>query len=158
MAPLRGWGPKGKRLRAYAPHGHWRTLTFIGALRLDRLTAPCVFDGPINGECFLAYVEQQLAAVLEPGDIVIMDNLPVHKAAGVRAAIEAAGAKLLYLPPYSPDLNPIEMVFAKMKAQLRAAAIRTVEALWRALGTIADALTPAECVNYIRHCGYLQSA
>jgi transposase len=117
-----------------------------------------VIDGAVNGTLFVAYVEQQLATALQPGDIVIMDNLPVHKAAGVRAAIEAAGAKLLYLPPYSPDLNPIEMVFAKMKAQLRAAAIRTVDALWRALGTIADALTPEECVNYIRHCGYVQSA
>jgi len=153
-----GRAPRGERLVGSVPHGHRKTSTFIGCLHEGGVIAPYVIDGAVNGSLFVAYVEQQLATALRPGDIVIMDNLPVHKAAGVRAAIEAAGAKLLYLPPYSPDLNPIEMVFAKMKAQLRAAAIRTVEALWRALGTIADALTPAECVNYIRHCGYLQSA
>ena len=108
MAPLRGWGPKGKRLRSFAPHGHWRTLTFLGALRCDRLTAPCVFDGPINGRCFRAYVEQQLLSVLKPGDIVVMDNLGSHKSAAIRQMIRAAGARLWYLPPYSPDLNPIE--------------------------------------------------
>jgi len=107
MAPLRGWGPKGKRLRSFTPHGHWRTLTFLGALRYDRLTAPCVLYGPINGECFRAYVEQQLVSVLEPGDIVVMDNLGSHKAAAIRQMIRAAGARLWYLPPYSPDLNPI---------------------------------------------------
>jgi hypothetical protein len=108
MAPLRGWGPKGKRLRSFAPHGHWRTLTFLGALRCDRLTAPCVFDGPINGECFRAYVEQQLVPVLKPGDIVVMDNLGSHKSVAIRQMIRNAGARLWYLPPYSPDLNPIE--------------------------------------------------
>jgi transposase len=108
MAPLRGWGPKGERLRGFAPQGHWRTLTFLGALRCDRLTAPCVFDGPINGECFRAYVEQQLLPVLKHGDIVVMDNLGSHKSAALRRLIKAAGARLWYLPPYSPDLNPIE--------------------------------------------------
>ena len=107
MAPLRGWGPKGDRLRSFVPQGHWRTLTFLGALRCDGLTAPCVFDGPINGECFRAYVAQQLVPVLKPGDIVIMDNLGSHKAAVLRRMIRAAGARLWYLPPYSPDLNPI---------------------------------------------------
>ncbi len=106
MAPLYGWGAKGKRLRGLAPHGHWRTLTFVGALRYDRLVAPCVFDGPINGQCFRAYVEQQLLAVLEPGDIVVMDNLGSHKSAAIKQMIRAAGARLWYLPPYSPDLNP----------------------------------------------------
>jgi hypothetical protein len=113
MAPLRGWGPKGERLRGFAPHGHWRTLTFLGALRCDRLTAPCVFDGPINGESFRAYVGQQLVAVLKPGDIVVMDNLGSHKSPIVRQMIRGAGARLWYLPPYSPDLNPIEQVFAR---------------------------------------------
>ncbi len=108
MTPIRGWGPKGKRLRAFAQHGHWRRLSFLGALRCDRLTAPCVFDGPINGQCFIAYVEQQLVHVLKPGDIVITDNLGSHKAAAVRQAIQAAGTRLWFLPPYSPDLNPIE--------------------------------------------------
>ncbi|BCG88345.1 hypothetical protein MesoLj113c_44550 [Mesorhizobium sp. 113-3-9] len=111
MAPLRGWEPKGKRLRGLAPHGHWRTLTFLGALRWDRLTAPCIFDSPINGQCFRAYVEQQLITVLKPGDIVVMDNLGSHKSAAIRQLIKAAGARLWYLPPYSPDLNPIEQAF-----------------------------------------------
>ena len=115
MTPLRGWGPRGQRLRGFAPHGHWRTLTFLGALRCDRLTAPCVFDGPINGECFRAYVQQQLLPTLQPGDIVIMDNLGSHKSAAIRQAIRAAGARLWFLPAYSPDLNPIEQTFAKIK-------------------------------------------
>ncbi|BCG96755.1 hypothetical protein MesoLj131a_56190 [Mesorhizobium sp. 131-2-1] len=115
MAPLRGCGPKGKRLRGLALHGHWRTLTFLGALRCDRLAAPCVFDGPINGQCFRAYVEQQLITVLKPGDIVVMDNLGSHKSTAIRQMIKAAGARLWYLPPYSPDLNPIEQAFAKIK-------------------------------------------
>ena len=115
MAPVRGWGPRGRRLVGKAPHGHWRTLTFAGALRVDRIDAPCVFDGPINGESFLAYVEQVLVPTLKAGDIVVIDNLGSHKAKAVRRAIRAAGAKLLFLPPYSPDLNPIEMVFTKLK-------------------------------------------
>jgi len=121
MAPLRGWGPKGDRVRGFVPRGHWRTLTFLGALRCDQLAAPCVFDGPINGECFRAYVEQQLVPLLKPGDIVIMDNLGSHKSAALRALIRAAGARLWYLPPYSPDLNPIEQAFAKIKHWMRAA-------------------------------------
>jgi len=144
-------------LVASVPHGHHKTSTFIGCLYEGGMIAPYVLDGAVNAELFVAYVEQQLATALRPEDVVVMDNLPVHKVAGVRAAIEAVGAKLLFLPSYSPDLNPIEMVFAKLKSQLRAAAIRTVDALWKALGEIALALTPTECANYIRHCGYLQS-
>jgi transposase len=132
MAPLRGWGPRGKRLRGFAPHGHWRMLTFLGALRLDRITAPCVFDGLINSQCFrAAYVEQQLVPVLEPGDIVVMDNLGSHKSDAVRQMIRAAGARLWYLPPYSPDLNPIEQAFAKIKHWMRTAQKRTIEETWR---------------------------
>jgi transposase len=157
MARRYGRAPRGERLVAAVPHGHWMTSTFIAGLCDDRLLAPAVFDGAINGELFLAYVEQVLAPTLRPGDTVIMDNLGSHKVAGVRQAIEAAGAKLLFLPPYSPDFNPIEMVFSKLKAELRKRAIRTVEALWAALGAIADSLTPKECANYLRHCGYFQS-
>ena len=129
MAPLRGWGPKGKRLRGFAPHGHWRTLTFVGALRCDQLTAPCVFDGPINGTCFRAYVEQQLVPTLRPGDIVIMDNLGSHKAAASRQIITAAGARLWFLPPYSPDLNPIENLWAVLAREVEKTPCSTVEAL-----------------------------
>ncbi len=154
MAPLRGWGPKGKRLRAYAPHGHWRTLTFIGALRLDRLTAPCVFDGPINGECFLAYAEQQLAPILEPGDIVVMDNLGSHKGKAVRQAIRKAGAKLLFLPPYSPDLNPIEQAFAKIKHWMRLAQKRCIDDACDYIRALVAAITPGECRNYFENDGY----
>jgi putative transposase len=154
MAPLRGWGAKGKRLRGFAPHGHWRTLTFLGALRCDRLAAPCVFDGPINGECFRAYVEQQLAPVLRKGDIVVMDNLGSHKSARVRRAIQAAGARLWYLPPYSPDLNPIEHAFAKIKHWMRQAQKRTVEDTWRHIGQLVEQIEPAECANYLQNAGY----
>ena len=136
------------------PHGHWRTTTFLCGLRLGGLVAPLVVDGAINGELFLASIEQQLAPALEPGDIVVRDNLNSHKVAGVREAIEAAGARVIYLPPYSPDLNPIEMAFAKLKQLIRTAAERTVEALWNSLGRLLDHFTPAECANYIRHCGY----
>jgi len=155
MAPLRGWGPKGKRLRAYAPHGHWRTMTFIGALRLNRLTAPCVFDGPINGECFLAYVEQQLAPTLKPGDIVVMDNLGSHKNGAIRRAIRKAGAKLLFLPPYSPDFNPIEQAFAKIKHWLRRAQKRTIDDACAYIGGLVATITPAECKNYFENDGYV---
>lgn len=148
----------GQRLVAPAPHGHWKTSTFIAALREDGLVAPAAFDGAINGTSFLAYVEQVLVPTLRPDDIVILDNLGSHKVAGVRRAIEAAGAQLLFLPPYSPDLNPIEQVFAKLKAVLRAKAIRTVDALWNALGEITDAISSTECTNYLRHAGYFQSA
>lgn len=148
----------GKRLVAAVPYGHWKTSTFIAGLRQDGLVAPGVFDGAINGALFLAYVEQALVPTLRAGDVVIMDNLSSHKVAGVRDAIAAAGASLLYLPAYSPDLNPIEQAFAKLKALLRAGAIRTVDALWKALGTLLDCFSPAECANYLRHAGYFQSA
>jgi transposase len=128
MAPLRGWSRRGQRLSAHLPHGHWKTLTFVAALRHDRIDAPCVFDGPINGRCFTAYVEQVLAPTLRPGDVVILDNLGSHKGCAVREAIRAAGARLIFLPPYSPDLNPIEQVFAKLKHLMRQAQERTVEA------------------------------
>jgi transposase len=154
MAPLRGWGPKGERLRAFVPQGHWRTLTFLGALRCDQLTAPCVFDGPINGECFRAYVEQQLVPILRPGDIVVMDNLGSHKAAVLRSLIKAAGARLWYLPPYSPDLNPIEQTFAKIKHWMRCAQKRTIEDTWRHIGSLVTTIEPAECDNYFVNAGY----
>jgi transposase len=154
MIRLRGRAARGQRLVAAVPHGHWKTSTFIAALRDDGLVAPCVFEGAINGELFLAYVEQVLVPTLRTGDLVIMDNLGSHKVAGVRDAIEAAGAQLVYLPAYSPDLNPIEQVFAKLKAVLRAKALRTVDALWTALGEIAEAIKPTECANYLRNAGY----
>jgi transposase len=139
---------------ARAPFGHWRTLTFLAALRHDRIDAPCVLDGPINGLSFTAWVEQSLVPTLAPGDIVIMDNLGSHKGAAVRNAIRTVGAKLLYLPPYSPDLNPIEQVFAKLKLLLRKAAERSVEATWQRIGTLLDAFPPQECANYLRNSGY----
>jgi len=154
MAPFRGWGPRGKRLKAFAPHGHWRTMTFLAALRCDRLTAPCVFDGPINGVCFLAYVEQQLVQTLRPGDIVIMDNLGSHKSKAVRNAIRATGARLWFLPPYSPDLNPIEQAFAKIKHWMRMAQKRNKEETWRHVGHIAGTFSPNECASYFRNAGY----
>ena len=154
MAPLRGWAPKGERLRAFAPHGHWRTLTFLGALRCDRLTAPCIFDGPINGECFRAYVAQQLVPVLKSGDIVIMDNLGSHKSAELRRMINAAGARLWYLPPYSPDLNPIEQTFAKIKHRMRIAQKRTIDEVCRTVGELVHAIQPTECQNYFINAGY----
>jgi transposase len=155
MARRYGRARRGARVVAAVPHGHWKTTTFLAALRHDGLTAPCVFDGAITGARFLAYVEQVLAPTLRPGDVVVLDNLGAHKVKGVRAAIEAAGAELRYLPPYSPDLNPIEHAFAKLKALLRAAARRTVEALWQTLGHALDAFTPAECAHYLAHAGYV---
>lgn len=154
MAPLRGWGPKGKRLRAYAPHGRWRTLTFIGALRLDELTAPCVFDGPINGECFRAYIQQMVAPVLKPGDIVVMDNLGSHKGKAIRQAIKKAGARLLFLPPYSPDFNPIEQAFSKVKHWMRCAQKRTLEGASDYIGALVSTITAGECQNYFENNGY----
>jgi transposase len=142
---------RGKRLIADAPLGRWRTLTFLAALRADRIDAPCVIDGPINGQSFLAYVEQLLVPTRSPGDIVIIDNLGSHKGKAVRQAIRAAGAKLFFLPPYSPDLNPIEQVFAKLKTLPRKAAERTVEATWQRIGALLQCFTPAECTNYIRN-------
>ena len=154
MAPLRGWGTKGKRLRSFAPHGRWRTMTFLGALRLDGLTAPYVFDGPVNGTSFLAYVERQLVPTLKPGDIVVMDNLGSHKAKAIRSAINAAGARLWFLPPYSPDLNPIEQTFSKIKHWMRIASKRTADETWRHLGKLLDTITSDECANYFRNAGY----
>jgi len=154
MTPTHGWSRKGQPLLAKAPGGHWQTMTFLAALRHDRITAPCVFDGPINGERFLAYVEQCLAPTLKTGDIVIMDNLNSHKSAAVRKAIRSAGAKLFFLPPYSPDLNPIEQVFAKLKRLLRKAEERTVEATWRRIGALLDLFSQQECANYLRNSGY----
>ena len=136
------------------PHGHWNITTFIAGLRCDGLVAPLVIDGAMNGETFLAYVQQFLTRVLKPGDHVIMDNLAVHKVTGVRTAIEQTGAKLLYLPPYSPDLNPIEMAFSKLKALLRKAAERTIDKLWDCIGTLIPALSPNECRNFMAHQGY----
>ena len=134
--------------------GHWKTTTFVAGLRSDALTAPCVIDGPMNGNTFLAYVEQILAPSLKPGDIVVLDNLSAHKVAGVREAVEAAGARLLYLPPYSPDFNPIEQLLAKIKALLRKAAERSVDGLWSPIASLLDAFTPQECANYLRNVGY----
>lgn len=154
MAPLRGWGPRHRRLMGKAPHGHWQTMTFIAALRIDRIDAPCVFDGPINGASFIAYVEQVLVPTLKPGDIVVIDNLGSHKSTRVRSAIRAAGARLFFLPPYSPDLNPIEQVFSKLKSMLRKAQERTVEDLWRRIGALMPEFQPQECANYFRNSGY----
>ncbi|MBA4091027.1 MAG: IS630 family transposase [Sphingobium sp.] len=154
MAPLRGWAPVGQRLHAKVPYGHWRTMTFLAALRCDRIDAPCVLDQPVNGQSFTDYIEQCLVPTLSPGDIVIMDNLSSHKRPAIRAAIRGANAKLLFLPPYSPDLNPIEQVFAKLKHLMRKAAERTHEATWRRIGTLLDAFTPQECSNYLRNSGY----
>ena len=141
-------------MRAKVPHGHWKTLTFLAALRHDRIDAPAVLDGPINGMSFLAYVEQFLIPTLKPGDIVILDNLGSHKGPAVRAAIRAAGARMLFLPPYSPDLNPIEQVFAKLKTLLRKAAERSVEATWKRIGLLLDAFPPHECAAYLKNSGY----
>jgi transposase len=154
MTRSHGRSPRGQRLVAKIPQGRWRTLTFLAALRYDRIDAPCVIDGPINGESFLAYVEQVLVPTLKPGDIVIIDNLGSHKGKAVRRAIQAAGAKLFFLPPYSPDLNPIEQAFAKLKTLLRKAAERSVEATWRRIGALLDRFTPAECTNYLVNAGY----
>jgi transposase len=154
MTRTHGRAPRGARLVGKAPHGRWRTLTFLAALRHDRLSAPCVIDGPINGASFLAYVEQILVPTLRPGDIVIFDNLGSHKSKAVRKAIRAAGAKLFFLPPYSPDLNPIEQVFAKLKTLLRKAAERTVEDTWRRIGDLISSFSPQECANYIANAGY----
>jgi transposase len=154
MARLRGRAPKGERLRAGIPHGHWKTTTFVAGLRLSGMVAPMVLDGPINRDAFLAYVNQVLVPELAPDDIVVMDNLSSHKGAGVREAIAAAGAMLLYLPPYSPDFNPIENAFAKLKAILRKAAERTIDGLWNAIGRLLDACTRQECANYFAAPGY----
>jgi transposase len=154
MTRTHGRAPRGQRLVAAVPYGHWRTLTFLAALRADRIDAPCVFDGPINGQRFTAYVEQFLVPTLKSGDVVVMDNLGSHKGHAVRRAIRAAGAHLLFLPPYSPDLNPIEQIFAKLKTLLRKAEARTVNALWQRVGQLLDAFAPNECANYLKGAGY----
>lgn len=154
MAPLRGWGPRGQRLKALAPYGHWKTMTFLAALRHDRIDAPFVFDGPINGDSFKAYVTEVLVPALEPGDVVVLDNLGSHKSKAVRDAIRAVGAHLFFLPPYSPDLNPIEQVFAKLKHLMRKASQRTVESTWRKTGELLSLFSPAECQNYLTNSGY----
>jgi transposase len=154
MTRLHGRCARGRRLVAKVPHRRWRTLTFLAALRCDRIDAPCVIDGPINGLSFLAYVEQVLVPTLSPGDIVIMDNLGSHKRQAIRRAIRAAGAKLFFLPPYSPDLNPIEQVFAKLKTLLRKAGERTVEATWKRIGQLLELFAPEECANYLINSGY----
>ncbi len=156
MARTRGRSRRGTRLVSPVPHGHWKTTTFVAGLRSSGVAAPLVVDGPINGTIFLAYVEQCLAPALTPGDIVIMDNLSAHKVNGVRQAIEAVGAELVYLPPYSPDFNPIEQFFAKLKALLRKAAERSIDALWNRIGASLDHFPPQECSNYIRNSGYVQ--
>ena len=154
MARRYGRAPRGKRCVAPIPHGHWQTTTFVGALRATGMTAPMVLDGAMDGAAFETYVKEILAPTLSPGDIVMMDNLPAHKRARIRAAIEITGARLTYLPPYSPDLNPIEMAFAKLKAHLRAAGARTYEALWRAVGDICSLFEPRECWSFLSHAGY----
>ncbi len=154
MARRYGRCASDKRMVASVPHGHRKSTTFIAGLRHDRIDAPCVIDGAMTGELFVAYIEQFLAPTLKPGDIVIMDNLPAHKVGGVAEAIEARGATIRYLPPYSPDLNPIEQMFAKLKALLRKAAVRTIGKLWDKIGELLDCFQPAECANYMRNSGY----
>ena len=157
MAPLRGWAPQGVRLVAKVPHGHWKTTTFLAALRHDRIDAPWVVDGPIDGDSFCTYVEKVLVPVLRLGDIVILDNLGSHKSKTVRMLIRAAGAKLIFLPKYSPDLNPIEQVFSKLKHLLRKAAARTVDDLCSAIGQELKSFSPQECANYLTNAGYAQT-
>jgi transposase len=154
MAPIRGWGIKGERLKGFAPDGRWRTLTFLAALRANALTAPCVIDGPINGVIFRAWVEQFLLPELRPGDIVVLDNLGSHRAQAIRNAVLAAGAKLAFLPPYSPDLNPIEQVFAKVKHWLRMAQARSIDAIHDNVARLVSTIGPRECANYFRNAGY----
>jgi transposase len=154
MTRTHGRAPRGQRLVARVPHGHWTTMTFLAALRSDRIEAPCVVDGPINGAIFLAWVQQFLVPTLQPGDVVVLDNLGSHKGIAVRRTIRAAGAHLLFLPPYSPDLNPIEMMFAKLKTLLRKAGERSIAAVWHRIGTLLDEFSSAECSNYLSHAGY----
>lgn len=154
MAPLRGWGPRGQRLLATVPHGRWTTMTFLAALRHDRVEAPWLIEGPINGETFRLYIDKVLVPTLRRGDIVVMDNLGSHRGSAVRSALRAAGAKLFFLPKYSPDLNPIEMLFSKLKHGLRKAAKRTHDALYDAIGELLPTVKPAECQNYFAKAGY----
>ena len=154
MARTRGRCRRGRRLIGKVPWGHWKTTTFVAGLRYDKISAPCVLDGAMDGPGFLTYVERILVPSLSEGDVVVMDNLPAHKVEGVRQLIEAANARLIYLPPYSPDLNPIELAFAKLKALLRKAAARTRDTLWDTIGDAVRAFTPQECANYFNHAGY----
>ena len=153
MAPLRGWAQRGQRLKGYVPHGHWRTMTFLAALRADGIDAPCVFDGPINTRCFQAWGNQELVPTLKPGDIVILDNLASHKARAVRQVIRSTGARLRFLPPYSPDLNPFKQAFAKIKHRMRSAQKRDLEDTRHHLGHLIDTIEPSECQSYIRNVG-----
>jgi transposase len=157
MVRLRGRCPRGERLIGYAPHGHWKTITFVAGLRQRAMVAPFVLEGAMNGPMFLAYVKQCLVPTLKRGDTVVMDNLPVHKVVGVDAALKAAGATLRYLPSYSPDLNPIEPAFSKFKAHLRKAAERTIPRLLRRIGRVANSFSPQECKNFFRHAGYVRT-
>ena len=154
MASLRGWGPRGSRVIGKAPFKRWKTMTFIAALRHDGIAAPCLFDGPVNGAVFLAWVRESLVPALKPGEIVVMDNLGSHRGKAVRAAIREAGAKLFFLPKYSPDLNPIEQVFSKLKRALRKAAARSYDAVLAAIGELLGSYTAKECANYVKNCGY----
>lgn len=154
MARLYGRSRRGERCRASIPHGHWKTTTFVGALRRTGMTAPMVLDGAMHGAAFLAYVEQVLIPTLKPGDIVVMDNLPAHKPVAIREAIQKAGASLRFLPPYSPDFNPIEMAFSKLKAILKAKECRTITELWDVIGLAIDEFKPEECANYFNAAGY----
>ena len=154
MTRRHGWAPRGERLVAKVPHGKWKTTTFLAALRHDCIEAPCLFDGAINAERFLAYVQQTLVPTLKPGDVVVLDNLGSHKGKAVRQAIRAAGAHLIFLPKYSPDLNPIEQLFAKLKTLLRKKAARTVEAICTAIGDLLGSFTSQECANYLQNAGY----
>ena len=155
MTRLRGRSARGTRCLAHAPHGHWKTTTFIAGLRCDEVSAPLVIDGPLDGAIFLAWVRECLCPSLSAGDVVVADNLSSHKVAGVQEALQAVGARILYLPPYSPDLNPIEKLFAKLKAMLRKAGKRTVEALWEEVGVLLDTVSPMECRHYFASCGYV---
>lgn len=154
MARMYGRAPRGERCRAPIPHGHWKTTTFVGGLTIDGVVAPMTIDGAMTGQAFLAYVEQVLAPILKPGDIVVLDNLPAHKPIAIREAIEAAGAVMLFLPPYSPDFNPIEMAFSKIKALLKKAAARTVQDLWDAIRNAIDDVTPKDATSFFTACGY----
>jgi len=154
MAALRGWAPRGRRLPTKVPHGRWKTMTFLAALRHDRIEAPWFLEGPIDGDSFRLYVEKVLLPTLRPGDIVVMDNLGSHRGKIVRQLIRSAGAKLFFLPKYSPDLNPIEQVFAKLKHFLRKASARTVEAVCLAIGEVLQLFSPAECAGYLTNSGY----
>jgi transposase len=158
MARRHGRCRRGQRLDGPVPHGHWKSTTLVAGLTLRGFAAPCVTDGAMSGRLFRAWIEQMLAPALAAGDVVVMDNLPAHKVAGIREAIEARGATLLHLPPYSPDLNPIEQAFAKLKALLRTAAERSVDGLWKAIGRLLDRFSPAECANYLANSGYPRSA